>query len=89
MATSQTTTDTLSTSITRQAGALRAADTRLQDQRAAMDALILQGMESGLTWATLQHLTGLTPATLNASRRRAVARRQDQPGTDDQGARSS
>ena len=69
----------LTNSLTKQARAVRAADQRLQDRRADLDALILQGMDEGMTWATLQQLTGLTPATLNASRRRAMRRREDQP----------
>ena len=69
----------LTNSLTKQARAVRAADQRLQDRRADLDALILQGMDEGMTWATLQQLTGLTPATLNASRRRALRRRADQP----------
>lgn len=69
----------LTNSLTKQARAVRAADQRLQDRRADLDALILQGMDEGMTWATLQQLTGLTPATLNASRRRAMRRRADQP----------
>ena len=69
----------LTNSLTKQARAVRTADQRLQDQRSALDALILQGMDEGMTWATLQQLTGLTPATLNASRRRAMRRRADQP----------
>lgn len=69
----------LTNSLTKQARAVRAADQRLQDRRSDLDALILQGMDEGMTWATLQQLTGLTPATLNASRRRALRRRADQP----------
>ena len=69
----------LTNSLTKQARAVRTADQRLQDQRSALDALILQGMDEGMTWATLQQLTGLTPATLNASRRRAMRRRADRP----------
>ena len=69
----------LTNSLTKQARAVRAADQRLQDRRADLDALILQGMDEGMTWATLQQLTGLTPATLNASRRRAMRRRADRP----------
>src|SRR5699024_5694819 len=70
---------TLTTSLTKQARAVRAADQRLQDRRSDLDALILQGMDEGMTWTTLQQLTGLTPATLNASRRRAMRRREDRP----------
>ena len=69
----------LTNSLTKQARAVRSADQRLQDRRSDLDALILQGMDAGMTWATLQQLTGLTPATLNASRRRAMRRRADQP----------
>src|SRR5699024_6069365 len=69
----------LTTSLTKQARAVRAADQRLQDRRSDLDALILQGMDEGMTWTTLQQLTGLTPATLNASRRRAMRRREDRP----------
>ena len=69
----------LTNSLTKQARAVRAADQRLQDRRSDLDALILQGMDEGMTWATIQQLTGLTPATLNASRRRAMRRRADRP----------
>ena len=69
----------LTNSLTKQARAVRAADQRLQDRRSDLDALILQGMDEGMTWTTLQQLTGLTPATLNASRRRAMRRREDRP----------
>ena len=69
----------LTNSLTKQARAVRSADQRLQDRRSDLDALILQGMDEGMTWATLQQLTGLTPATLNASRRRAMRRRADRP----------
>ena len=77
----QPTTDTLVNDLTKQARAVRAADKRLRDQRAALDTLILQGMEAEppLTWTTLQQLTGLTPATLNAARLRALQRRADRP----------
>lgn len=69
----------LTNSLTKQARAVRAADQRLQDHRSTLDALILQGMDEGMTWTTIQQLTGLTPATLNASRRRAMQRRADRP----------
>lgn len=69
----------LTNSLTKQARAVRAADQRLQDRRSDLDALILQGMDEGMTWTTIQQLTGLTPATLNASRRRAMQRRADRP----------
>lgn len=77
----QPTTDTLVNDLAKQARAVRAADKRLRDQRAALDALILQGMEADppLTWTTLQQLTDLTPATLNAARLRALQRRADRP----------
>ena len=76
-----TTTDTLVNDLAKQARAVRAADKRLRDQRAALDTLILQGMEADppLTWKTLQQLTDLTPATLNAARLRALQRRADRP----------
>lgn len=76
-----TTTDTLVNDLAKQARAVRAADKRLRDQRAALDTLILQGMEADppLTWTTLQQLTDLTPATLNAARLRALQRRADRP----------
>ena len=76
-----TTTDTLVNDLAKQARAVRAADKRLRDQRAALDTLILQGMEADppLTWTTLQQLTDLTPATLNAARQRALQRRADRP----------
>lgn len=77
----QPTTDTLVNDLAKQARAVRAADKRLRDQRAALDALILQGMEADppLKWTTLQQLTDLTPATLNAARLRALQRRADRP----------
>lgn len=72
-------TDTLVNDLAKQSRTVRAAEQRLQDHRSALDALILRGMDSGMTWTTLQQLTGLTPATLNASRRRALQRRADRP----------
>lgn len=71
----------LTNSLTKQARAVRAADKRLRDQRATLDDLILQGMEADppLPWTTLQRLTDLSPATLNAARRRALQRRADRP----------
>ena len=77
----QPTTDTLVDDLAKQARAVRAADKRLRAQRAALDTLILQGMEADppLTWKTLQQLTDLTPATLNAARLRALQRRADRP----------
>lgn len=72
-------TDTLVNDLAKQSRTVRAAEQRLQDHRSALDALILQGMDAGMTWTTLQQLTGLTPATLNASRRRALQRRADRP----------
>lgn len=74
--------DNLVNELAKQSRAVRAADQRLQEQRTALDDLILQGMESGMTWSTLQQLTGLTQATLNASRRRALKRRGDRPAAD-------
>ena len=72
-------TDTLVNDLAKQSRTVRAADQRLQDHRSTLDALILQGMDEGMTWTTIQQFTGLTPATLNASRRRAMRRREDQP----------
>jgi methylase of polypeptide subunit release factors len=88
--TEQDTMDQLVNDLAKQARAVRAADKRLQDQRAALDDLILQAMEAEppLTWATLQQLTGLTQATLNASRRRALKRREDRPAGDPPAPRS-
>lgn len=75
--------DNLVNNIASKARTVRATDQRLQDQRSDLDDLILQGMESGMTWTTLQQLTGLTQATLNASRRRALKRREDPPAAAD------
>lgn len=86
--TEQDTMDQLVNDLAKQARAVRAADQRLQDQRAALDELILQGMDAGMTWTALQQLTGLTHATLNASRRRALKRREDRPAEDPPAPRS-
>lgn len=77
--------DNLVNELAKQSRTVRAADQRLQEQRTALDDLILQGMETGMTWSTLQQLTGLTQPTLNASRRRALKRREDQPAADPTG----
>ena len=81
MTTEQADMDNLTNDIVARARALRASEQRVQDNRAALDDLILQGMEQDppLTWVTLQQLTGLSQPTLNAARRRALQRREDRP----------
>ena len=73
--------DNLVNDLATTARTLRTAEQRVKDTRADLDDLILQGMEADppLTWVTLQQLTGLTQATLNAARRRALQRRADRP----------
>ena len=47
-------TDTLVNDLAKQSRTVRAADQRLQDHRSTLDALILQGMDEGMTWTTIQ-----------------------------------
>ena len=61
--------------VTRAARRLRSLEARTTDARAALDAAILAGSESGLAWTTLQELANVAPMTVRAAMKRARAAR--------------